>query len=435
MSQRTAIDLTVNPKQYQFFIEVMKACAGLNQYRKFGYGGSIRGGKTFVCLGTLIRLANKYEGSKWHILRQDFPALQGTAIPSFEKIIRGSSNWNWNRDRANYFAYNKKDSKIFFKGENIKQDPELNDFLGLETNGVFLEQLEELSKGLWDTSLSRCGSWYIDPMPPALMLTTLNPTQKWPKEFIHNAYMRGELPPDFFYLTALPKDNPYVTADQWNAWSTMDERFQKQFIEGDWTNFDDKDNRFAYCYERSKHVGKTELNPRYEVYLSFDFNHDPLSCGVYQHYNNWIYGIEQIKLGNSNIYDICDHIIAKYGKCLMIVTGDATGRATSALVKDNVNYYSVIKSKLNLSDTQIKVHTINPELAENRVLVNYILHNANFVLDKDRCAGLIYDLENARVLPDGSLDKTNRHDPTKQLDALDGLRYYLNQFHKHLLKT
>jgi hypothetical protein len=58
---RVTIDLSKNPKQYQFFVEVMKACAGLNQYRKFGYGGAIRGGKTFVCLGTLARLANKYE--------------------------------------------------------------------------------------------------------------------------------------------------------------------------------------------------------------------------------------------------------------------------------------------------------------------------------------------------------------------------------------
>lgn len=434
MIQHTAIDLTKNPKQYEFFIEVMKACAGLNQYRKFGYGGAIRGGKTFICLGTLIRLANKYEGSKWHIMRQDFPALQGTAIPSFEKIIRGSPNWKWNRDRANYFAYNKWDSKIFFKGENLKQDPELNDFLGLETNGVFFEQLEELSKKLWDIGISRCGSWYIDPMPPALMMTTLNPTQKWPKQFIHEAYLKGELPKDFYYLTALPKDNPFVTADQWNAWATMDERYQKQFIEGDWTNFDETDNRFVYCYDRVKHVGKTQLDKSREVYLSFDFNHDPITCAVFQHYNDWIYCIEQIKLSNSNIYDLCDNILAKYTGCVFMVTGDATGQSKSALVKDNINYYTVIKSKLDLGMGQLKVPSINPTLEENRVLVNYVFHNMKIKIDPDNAKGLIYDLEHARVLPDGTLDKTNRKDPTQQLDALDCCRYYLNTFFRWVLK-
>lgn len=431
----TTIDLSANAKQYQFFLEVMKACNGLTNYRKFGYGGSIRGGKTYVCLGTLIRLANKYENSKWHVLRQDFPALQGTAIPSFEKIITGSPNWKWNRDRANYFAYNRKDSKVFFKGENLKQDPELNDFLGLETNGVLMEQLEEQSKKLWDIALSRTGSWYIDPMPPALLFFTLNPTQKWPKEFIHEAFLKGELPPDFFYLNATPRDNPYVTQDQWNAWASMDERYQKQFIDGDWTDFDATDNRFAYCFDEKKHIGKTELNRAYEVYLSFDFNCDPITCSVFQHYNNWIYGIEQLKLGNSNIYNLCDEIIAKYAGCLLIVTGDATGQSSNALVKDNLNYYTVIKSKLGLSAGQLdKVPTVNPPIAENRVLVNYILHNQNIVLDKERCKGLIYDLKHARVLPDGGLDKKNRNDPTEQLDSLDCFRYYLNAFFRWTLK-
>jgi hypothetical protein len=434
MTTNVTFDLTKNPKQVEFFLEVMKACNGLNKYRKFGYGGAIRGGKTFVCLGTLIRLCEKYPGSKWHIIRQDFPALQKTTIPSFEKIIRGSKNWNWNRDKANYYAYNKYDSKIFFMGENISQDPELYDFLGLETNGVFLEQLEELSKKLWDISLSRCGSWYLDKMPPAMMLTTLNPTQKWPKEFLHDAYMMGQLPPDFFYMTATPKDNAFVTEDQWNAWGSMDERYQKQFIEGDWTDFDATDNRFAYCYDKKKNVAPTHLDPSKEVYLSFDFNHDPISCCVFQHSGNSIRVIEQIKLANSNIYQICDVIKAKYGRCMLIVTGDATGKATSALVKDNINYYTVIKSKLDLSISQMKVPNINPSLEENRVLVNYVLKNVDILIDPINAKALLYDLEHARVLPDGSLDKKNRHDPTEQLDALDCLRYYLNTFWHHVLR-
>ena len=38
------------------------------------------------------------------------------------------------------------------------------------------------------------------------------------------------------------------------------------------------------------------------------------------------------------------------------------------------------------------------------------------------------------VLPDGSLDKTDRKDPTKQLDSLDCARYFINTFFKHILK-
>jgi hypothetical protein len=193
-------------------------------------------------------------------------------------------------------------------------------------------------------------------------------------------------------------------------------------------------NAWAYCYSRAKHVGKAVLNRSFDVKLSFDFNRDPITCGVFQDYDNEIRGIEQIKLSNSNIYSLCDYINAKYGGCMFLVTGDATGRASTALVKDNLNYYTVIKSRLNLSLSQIKVHTVNPTLEENRVLVNSVLHSKKVTFDEVNCKGLIFDLEHAQVLPDGSLDKTDRKDPTKQLDALDCWRYYLNTFHKSILK-
>lgn len=191
---------------------------------------------------------------------------------------------------------------------------------------------------------------------------------------------------------------------------------------------------WAYCFDPLKHMGRTTLSRAHEVYLSFDFNRNPITCGVFQHYNNWIYGIEQIKLANSNIYALCDYIKAKYGGCMLIVTGDATGQNSTALVKDNLNFYTVIKSQLALGSGQMKVPTVNPSLEENRVLVNSILHHYGVTLDSENCKGLQFDLEHARVLPDGSLDKTDRKDPTKQLDALDCFRYYLNTFFKWVLR-
>jgi hypothetical protein len=196
------------------------------------------------------------------------------------------------------------------------------------------------------------------------------------------------------------------------------------------------DNNNAYCYtfDPKKHIGKTELNPSYEVKLSFDFNRDPITCLVAQDYGGFIYGIESIKLSSSNIYQLCDYIKIKYGNTILIVTGDATGRNSTALVKDNLNYYKVIKTELNLSNGQMRQPVSNPSIEENRVLVNSIFHHYNILLDPERCKPLIFDLEYAAVLPDGSLDKTDRTDPTKQLDQLDCLRYYLNTFFKWVLK-
>ncbi len=140
--EKTIIDLSKNKNQGEYFNTVLASCAGLNNYRRFAYGGAIRGGKTFVTLFILIILARKYANSRWHIVRKDMPALLTTTIPSFEKFKL--NNLRWNRNPGNFFVEFQNGSRIYFKPESIDRDPYLSDFLGLETNGIFLEQAEEL---------------------------------------------------------------------------------------------------------------------------------------------------------------------------------------------------------------------------------------------------------------------------------------------------
>jgi PBSX family phage terminase large subunit len=191
---------------------------------------------------------------------------------------------------------------------------------------------------------------------------------------------------------------------------------------------------FCYCYVKDKHVKRTTLNPMSEVYLSFDFNVNPITCGVYQHYHDRILGIESIKLPNSDIYKLCEHIKVKYGNCMFLVTGDATGQATNALVQDGINYYTVIMEKLNLAPAQLKVPPQNPRVEENRMLVNAAFHDGQVELDPEGCKGLIFDCEYVSVDDMGKIEKGDRKNPKKRADHLDNFRYYLNTFQRHLLR-
>ena len=270
------IDLTSNKKQAEFFITSLAAAQGKNDYKFLSYGGAIRGGKTFVTLAILIRLCEIYPGSRWHIVRKDFPTIEATTIPSFEKLVAGSKNWRFYRNKSNYFAYNRKGSKIFFKGENKQQDPNLMKFLGLETNGFFLEQAEELSLELLNKALERVGSWYLEKMPRGLIFMTFNPCQNWVKEKIYTPFITGELPKEYFFMSALPNDNPFVTQDQYDGWDMMADRYIQQFVKGDWTDFDGETDRWLFAFKEKNHVGKVEWNKNEVTYLSFDFNRNPI---------------------------------------------------------------------------------------------------------------------------------------------------------------
>ena len=424
----TCINLGVNPKQEDYFNTVFDRCEELNQYNYFAYGGAIRGGKTYVTLAVLIALANKYRGSRWHVVREDMPQLIDTTIPSFEKLISGCPKWRMVRQPGNFHAVNTRGSKIFFTGQNILHDPELNSFLGLETNGFFLEQSDGLSEQMWNKALERTGSWYIKDMPPGFIFTTFNPTQNWVKQKFYEPWVAGTLQQPYFFQSALPKDNPLVTTGQWAQWQNMADRYRLQFIEGDWTDFGDADNRWAFAFERNKHVGKPEPDISQMLYLSFDFNKNPICCSVIQHYNKQVRVLETIKLNNSDIHALCNHISAYYPNYTYIVTGDASGKNTSALVQDNLNYYRIIKQMLNLSDAQLKIPSVNPRLEDNQVLVNSLLGRYDVIIHEEKARALIYDMMNVKMLHDGSIMKANRNDPAQQADALDTFRYFCNTF-------
>lgn len=420
------VDLSKNPKQESFFNTVIEAVHGLNDKRVLGYGGAIRGGKTFVSLSAFAFMAKTFKGSRWHVLRSDFPALQKTSIPSMEKILAGTSNWKWNRDKSNYFAYHQKsDGKIFFMGENIDRDPELTNFLGLETNGILFEQIEELSEKTFEIGMSRNGSWYIDPMPVPVIIFTVNPTQTWIKKKVYDLYRKGMLKPPFYYQEALPNDNPFVTKEQWAAWSQMADRYQKQFIQGDWTDFGNKDDIWSFAFNYDNHIGYPVLNRNYPVYLSFDFNRNPACCSVIQWYNGRIKVLETIKLSGSGTDGLCNYIKAKYMNCLFIVNGDYSGNTASSLYEEEITNYKVIKQVLGISQGQIKIKP-NPRLKHNAVLVNSLLSNYPIEIHEKDAAALIYDLQNVRKMADGTIEKTDRKDPSQQADALDTFRYFCN---------
>jgi phage terminase large subunit len=230
-------------------------------------------------------------------------------------------------------------------------------------------------------------------------------------------------------------DNKFLTASdiaELERLKYVNENQYRIYVLAEW-GIDDNSNRFAYSFSEDKHTGSCELLEKEAIYLSFDFNRDPISCTVFQEKDGVIRVPYVIKLATSNIYELCDHIIAKFGRKLFMVTGDATGKSSSAMVQDDINYYTIIRQKLNLSAGQLQVPSVNPRVRENRVLVNAILEHKKVLIDKVNAAPLIYDLLYCEVDGNGDLVKDRSNDKRKA-DILDEFRYYLNTYHSDFLE-
>jgi len=228
-------------------------------------------------------------------------------------------------------------------------------------------------------------------------------------------------------------DNPFLKKEEIEQTKAqLDELvFRCEFMAED---VDINNSPWAWAFNKEKHIEMVTPDPKNYLYLSFDFNRNPITCSVIQHIDLEIRVLEQLKLSNSNIYELCNRIKALYPNYLYVITGDATGRSSSALVKDSLNYYIIIKQSLQLMDGQIRVPSVNPRLEENQVLVNSLLSNYKVKIHPQKAEALIYDLQNVKTFPDGSIIKTDRSDPTQQADSLDCFRYYCNQFHRQFIK-
>lgn len=233
--------------------------------------------------------------------------------------------------------------------------------------------------------------------------------------------MQGQ--PDWAFFKFTSYDNPYIDPSEIDgAKSQLDDiTFKQEFLAED---VDKNDRPFLYAFKEEKHViDSYEPNPHLNIQVSFDFNKEPMTCGISQKpdFNSYV-RFDEMTLNSGSTPELCDLIIAKYHRWFdkIDVTGDATGQNRTPMIMGNINHYTIIKDKFALSDYNLKVSKKNMELDASRILSNSILQNANVAITKD-CVQTIKDCVYAAVDEQGKLIKT-------QFDGLhhfDNFRYDL----------
>jgi hypothetical protein len=449
----STLDLTKNPKQIQMFNDVMMQCARhgiIEQGKMTGeypddyndpesiqfwfYGGAIRGGKTFLTLGLCVILCRMYSGSRWHVIRKSMTDLYATSIPSLEKIVKGA-NTKWSRSPNNYFCEFPNGSRIYFISENYNQDKDGDKFKGLETNGIVFEQLEELQEKTYQIAISRIGSWYdTTPRCPAFAFATFNPTYNWVKKKIHDRFNKSGAIAPFYYLQALPDDNPFVTADQRRAWEQLDEQDYNRFIKGSW---DVKIEGTFLTSFRTSHIGVARIKKGVPLWLSFDFNVDPMTCTIWQtDGESWAQCLGEHRQPNSDIYELCQQIRDDWDLTGEVyVTGDASGSNRNPAIRHQLNSYDIIREELNLSRSDFKIPKFNPTIANSRMFCNAVFKSMPLLLIDSTAQYLIEDCRFVQVglNPEGNvairksgMNQYANVDNKKLGHLLDTMRYFFH---------
>lgn len=205
--------------------------------RIIGFGGGIRGTKSWGSLASLIALCRIFPGSRWAVIRKDLQRLRDTTIPSFDKLRVRTGGFVSAVNQQRWESTCTNGSVILFRGENIDKDPELLRFHGYEVNGFLNEEADELSERTLVKEIERAGTWIIpdtDDQPPAYILNTFNPCATWPRRRFYLPWRDRTIQPPYAFIPTTAADNPYISDAQREAWKEMPANEYKRFVEGDW---------------------------------------------------------------------------------------------------------------------------------------------------------------------------------------------------------
>lgn len=240
-------------------------------------------------------------------------------------------------------------------------------------------------------------------------------------------------------------DNAFINQDDYvkKLWigAGYDEKKFKEIASGEWGSADTR-NLFAYAFNKKHHVVDVsipagaefmKLDPSLPVYLIFDFNVDPMTCLVAQRSGiKWCRIIDEYRLRNSDIYDLCERILSDYGDYFLIATGDASGRNRNAVTKGKRSFVFILKELLKLSINQVQFPSRNPSVSDTRVLMNALFKKHGNIWISSKCMFFIDDLQTVTVDEKGEMEKEKDHLKTHLLD--NGRYLFWNYFRSFLAK-
>lgn len=278
--------ITPTPKQNELIAAALDPTT-----RVIGYGGAIRGGKSFGAWLVAMILLQKYPGCRGLFVRATRDDLNRTVVPTGGKLIRTVApdfiRWPPYKDGLAPCANG---SELLLVPANEPMDPDSEWLKGLEINFAVIEEASEVTEGFYKRVQTRLGSWIIPGMsindqPKGLLICTFNPTSNWPKQVFYDAGLAGTLPSHIKYIPATTRDNPHLPPGYLeNLEATLDPEEKARFLDAIW----DTNTRQFYSGLEWTHVkapdsiNSTAVPEGHTAWLGYDWGFEhPASCVVF----------------------------------------------------------------------------------------------------------------------------------------------------------
>ncbi len=347
------------------------------------YGGAIRGGKSYWGGLVIVSFCFKYTNSRWLMLRESLPTLKRTLLVTFQKLLdTGLKDYVKEFNQQTLTLTWNNGSQIIFMAESYATDKELNRFRGLEINGAFIDEVNEIQEVTFDKIIERSGAWFGSKNCPSKIIASCNPTNSWVKDRFYKPFQKNDLPKNVSFIKAKITDNPHVPKDYLETLKTLPRYEYEVFVNGNWDLQLKTGGEFYKSFELHKHVVVCFYNPKLALHVSFDDNVNPyLPCGIFQIDGKNIYMIDEIAFSSpkNNVREVCSEIIRRYKghDAGMFVYGDATAQKADTKLEFGSNFFSLVLQELLEFKPVKRVLSANPSVVMRGNWINSILERQN----------------------------------------------------------
>lgn len=385
------------PKQQEFIFLTSQAVQLDVAIYQGGYGA----GKTYAGSRLGIALCQKYPGILGLVCAKTYPLVKNTTLRMYKELLKKlgfKRNVHYTLKGENQGAVIRfrNGSEILF---THLQDPDKVKSLNL--GFVQVEEISQISESDFDMLLSRLRQQGIKTYR-LFGHTNPQPTKGWIYKYFveqnpgsENIHYRRIIAP-----TSENIHNPphYV--------ESMKSKFDPEYYrinvlgeDGDYTS-----GLVSYGFS-DLNIIETDFKEDLTVYLTCDFNVDPMMWALAHRFNGEYHFFDEIVIENTNINQCVDEFIRRYPNAKdIIITGDASGNNRDVKTnKPGETSYTIMRNRFSESrypsKVRVDVREQNPHIVDRVAAWNAMLCNADGVrriFFHPRCEWSIYNCYNLK---------------------------------------
>lgn len=406
------------------------------------YQGGFGSGKTFSGVIRGLLLCQKYPGIRGLACAKTYPLLRDTTLQTYFEVFddlhfRDGREFVWKASESKLIFPKWGNSVILFR--HLEKPYKLK---SLNLGWVHIEEMSEVEESIFMMLISRLRQKGI---PRHYLFGTTNPQAI--KGYIHRVFVEKNKSKDsilYRRVLAPTTQNKYLPAEYLE---NMSQQFDPEYYRINVMGEDGDYTAGLVCKNWSSlaNVQDVPYCDDQRIYLTCDFNVDPMCWALAHRRNGEYHFFDEIVLENTNIISTVREFVRRYGqhKAGIIITGDSSGNTrTDGTPDPNQTRYDLLLKTLSdygVTNFALDAPRANP-LVESRIEVwNSFICNQKGerrVKVGHGCHQIQHVCENLRYIPGSSviwqptpkqIEQDNKMKFLRQ-DMFDAISYLVNHY-------